>query len=175
MATCVTTAIGRRKLFWATQPDAAGEDALCGANCGRPGLTLDGSSLSTENWIRGLAINMLMTDGREPNTECGYTPGAQGGHWSESYMSVMATVGTLVRTVKPAGRTQELTALVKGYVEATLARLVTRGVASSIEVEVKYQGSGRFLVDAQIIGTSGEVSKVGISGQRLANGWVWES
>jgi hypothetical protein len=35
---CIAQQVGRRRVFWATQPMVCGEYFLCGSNCGIPGL-----------------------------------------------------------------------------------------------------------------------------------------
>lgn len=195
MVTCNVPGIeNQRRRFWATQPSACAPGAVgdpcseetptrdtCGFDCGRPGLQLttdceddcdQGTSVATTDWIRGLAINMLMTDGKRVDSACGYRPGGQGGHWSESFMQ--GEVGTLLRTIEPQGRINDLQTLVSAYARATLDRLVTRGVASSIDVETRYLSNGRFQVQATIYGTADGTSTIGLATQRLANGWVWE-
>lgn len=178
MAACGTGAVGRRRLFWATQPDACGEDQDCFQDCGRPGFkvetTDEGLTFSTDEWLRGLIINMLMTDGRRPASACGYSPGGRGGHWSESYMGSNAGVGTLLRTVEPGGSVVELRALLAAHAQSTLGRLVARGVAVSTNTTAEYLGNGRFRLIIEVIGINNEISRIGLSGDRLANGWVWQ-
>jgi phage gp46-like protein len=201
MAVCNESSPHRRRLFWATQPELcvpafappknlyteecpqppAPVANNCGFQCGRPGLQVqqmvcqdcDGATISTENWVRGLAINMLMTDGRAQDTSCGYRPGSQGGHWSESYMAG-DSVGTLLRTIPPQGRVIEAQALLTAYAKATLERMVTRGVANRIEVTTAYLGDGRFQQDIEIYGTSYGDAKVGLAASRAVNEWVWQ-
>lgn len=179
MATCQVIPGGRRKLFWSTQPDACGASQDCGRSCGNPGLAFDQDTgeertISNSNWVRGLAINMLMTDGKRPGIPCGYTPGGQAGHWSESYANG-DLIGTLLRTIEPGGRVVEITALVKAHVESTMQRLVSRGVALKIETEVTYAGSGRFLIGVSILGTNNQMTKVGITAERMTNAWIWSA
>lgn len=173
MVDCIPSAAGRRNLFWATQPDAGGSFTHCDGDCGYPGFVQDGSSLVSTDWLRGLIINMLMTDGKEPDTRCGYTAGAQGGHWSESYMTGAAVVGTLIRSIGPQGRVTETTALLKAYAQSTLDRLIERGVASTVECTVAYKGVGRFALDVEVRGVANDLAKVGLTGERLTNGWIW--
>jgi phage gp46-like protein len=120
-------------------------------------------------------INMLMTDGRQADTACGYSPNGQGGHWSESYIdSGDASVGTLMRTIPPAGRVQALEAQLAAYAKQTLQKLVGRGVARSVDVVVAYISGGNFSVNASVFGIDSRTSKVGLSTQRLENGWLWQ-
>jgi phage gp46-like protein len=121
-------------------------------------------------------INMLMTDGRQADTACGYRPNGQGGHWSESYIdSGDPTVGTLMRTIAPAGRVQALEAQLEAYAKQTLQKLVGRGVARSVDVVVKYVSGGNFSVNASVFGVDNRASRIGLSAQRLENGWVWNN
>lgn len=206
MANCLTPAGSRRRLFWATQPDACGNNEVCGYNCGVPGLSYTSSylydcnggcqccppatidpncpehagvvsqtSIATTQWLRGLIINMLMTDGRKPDTRCGYRPGSQGGHWSSSYIETGPTdIGTLVRDLPNVGRIQESVNLVVAYAKATLDRLIERGVALSVEVDGLYLGGGKVQLNITVLGRTDGEAKVGISGARVQNGWVWQ-
>ena len=168
-----------RRLFWATQPDACGVTQECGNICGTPGLELQHNStqqatISNQDWLRGLMLNMLLTDGRLPETECGYRPGARGGHWSSSYAE-NEEIGTLMRTVLPApGRSiQQDVSLIASFAQATLQRLVQRGIAVRVEVEGTYVGNGNMTLNAVIYGQSEQRTQVGITGSRRNNAWIW--
>lgn len=206
MATCLSPAGSRRKLFWATQPSACSDRQVCGYECGAPGLSytteagydcndqcrccppasvdpncpehadaVRSTSIATNDWLRGLIINMLMTDGRKPDRECGYRPGTQGGHWSSSYIETgPADIGTLMRDLPEVGRINESINLVVAYARATLERLVQRGVALSVEVTGNYLGGGRMQLDIEVTGRTDGVARVGLSGARVSNGWVWQ-
>lgn len=178
MVTCIASAQGRRRLFWSTQPEALGREMHCQSECGIPGLSFTGDvnarGISNSDWVRGLAINMLMTDGREDPSACGWFPGSQGGHWSESFMTGPTTVGTLIRTVTHRRSVSETTALIRAYALSTMERLITRGVAVKVTVEATYRGNGNFELDIEVFGTSNDIARVGLSGERLANGWVWK-
>lgn len=176
MDNCISPPGSRRRLFWATQPDACGSEERCSLNCGDPGLEFneDGNGFSTENWIRGLIINMLMTDGRKDDTACGFKPGAQGGHWSSSYIeSGPPDIGTLIRDIPPTGRVNDHVLLVVAYARATLERLVSRGVALSVDVSGAYVGDGRINLDIIVNGRRDDETRVGLSGSRMENGWIW--
>jgi len=178
MAICSVPAATRRKLFWATQPDACGSNEVCGAECGSPGLSFitsqQGKTISNQEWVRGLVINMLMTDGKKQDTECGYRPGSQGGHWSESYIeSGPATVGTLLRSVPATGRILDGVNLITALAQSTLDRLVARGVAYKVDVTSRYLGGSKMQLDISVFGRGTENTYVGVSVTRLVNGWVW--
>jgi phage gp46-like protein len=148
--------------------------AVINRDCITPDTRPAQTSISTDNWVRGLIINMLMTDGKKPDTPCGYPAGTQGGHWSSSYItSGPQEIGTLVRTVKPTGLIEQQVALLGAYIDATLQRLVERGVAISVDVKSQYAGNGVVDVDITVIGTRGNDARVGIKAEKTSNGWVW--
>lgn len=168
---------GRRRTFWTTQPEACGaqpDDCLMGQECGRPGLQLIGSSYATGEWLRGLVINILHTDGKLPDSRCGFVPGTQGGHWSESFRSDGQKIGTLIRTIQPQTSIRDALALVKARMIADLSRLVDpMKLALKIDVTTSYLGGNRVQVNIVIVGQSGETTRVGMTGDRLQNSWVW--
>lgn len=163
----------RRRAFWATQVDACGVSQSCAGECGSPGLAFSSPGvISTDNWVRGLVLNMLMTDGRMPNTDCGYAPGAQGGHWSESYGA--GDIGTLLRKIPTTGTVRESINLITGYAQATLERLIQRGVASAVDVQSRYLGNNVMALDVTITGTGSFANaRVGLSANKTAQGWIW--
>ena len=174
--TCFSSRPDRRRLFWATQPGACGEDQTCSGDCGVPGLAFESeSTISTKNWLSGLIINMLMTDGRQPDTACGYRPGAQGGHWSESYIqSGPREVGTLLRKIPRTGTVRESLNLIVAHARATIDRLVARGIAQSVDVQGRYIGNNVMVLDITVQGSAnfGD-ARVGLSVNRTPEGWVW--
>lgn len=193
----------RRRLFWATQPDGCGTVAGCGLDCGSPGLAFDDCferddltcvefgedpttgvvsigkpiqrTIATNDWVRGLAINMLMTDGRRPDRTCGYNPRGQGGHWSESFDRGPAPgIGSLMLQTDAATSVNETQNLIVAFAQSTLDRLVARGVAQRVDVTGEYLGNNRFQIIADIIGLGNNSARVGVTGERLSNGWVWQ-
>jgi len=122
-------------------------------------------------------INILMTDGRRPETECGYRPGAKNGHWSESFMEpgdANRGVGTLLRYIEPTGSVRESMLLIKEYARDSLQKLVHYGVAVSVDVEAEYAGNNNVNLIARVVGHAGETSQIGVSGTRSKNAWVWK-
>lgn len=179
MAACSVPENRQRRVFWSTRPVSdSGQAFLCGSECAVPGLEKvehqDGTTISTEDWLTGLVMNMLMTSGRRTDTPCGHAPGTQGGHWSESYGQGL-TVGTLLRTVEPSARVNDVKNMVQAHASSTLSRLVSYGVANEVQVTATYAGGGVFNIEAVISGTPEGVTRVGVSGRRLENGWIWEN
>lgn len=183
MVQCNGPVNGRRKIFWTTQPDACGFEETCAGDCGAPGLVLTipegvtnkGRTIKNDNYVIGLALNMLLTDGRKDDTLCGHRPGARGGHWTDAYRDDGLWSGTSIRYIQPQKNVNDTVKLIKLHTEATLAKLVRYGVASSVNVMVRYLGRGVIGNDIQIIGSNGISSRVGITGSRIENSWVWET
>lgn len=178
--TCNQIQNDRRRLFWVTQPNACGENVDgCGDTCGNMGLqpidTPQGRTFSTDQYVRGLALNILGTDGRKELTQCGVTPGNRGGYWADSFRKDGGASGSLLRFIKTTGRVREDTALMQAVAQKDLDKLVTLyKVAVSVSVTVTYIGRGTASLVAEIVGRSGETSKVGFIGSRLGNDWVWK-
>jgi len=175
---CEPLAPFQRKLFWTTQPDSCGIQDPCGFECGRPGLELntssEGATFTTSQWVRSLAINMLMTDARKDPVLCGHTPGSINGHWSESYMDELkAPVGSKVRYIESALSIREVTQLVKAEVVSTLQKLIHYEIAVKVDVETEYKGDGMIFADVTITGIQGETARVGMTAKRSNNSWAW--
>lgn len=176
---CSQTQNDRRKLFWVTQPDACGDVQSCGTSCGKPGLkTIDteqGRTISTEEFVRGLAINILGTDGRKDATGCGFYPGNRGGYWADSFRTDNGQSGSLFRFVKSGGRINDDINTMRAVIVRDLNKLVNPyGVAISVDVTLTYVGRGIAQLDAKIVGRDGKTTAVGMTGSRLVNGWVWK-
>lgn len=202
MSTCNYASADRRRTFWTTQPCATVEPGACGTYCStEAGLILTSGcaepndldtacpvmdpvcvtipecekprTIVTTEWVRGLALNMLLTDGRLPDTNCGIRPGSVGGHWSESFMTKGKPVGTQLRRLRSATSVADMKSLVKTYAEATLQKLLDYGVATSISAEVTYRGANVFGLSVEIYGTGGDRAVVALAAQRTDNSITW--
>ena len=173
MSDCYHGVRGRRRLFWATQPAACGTVDVCGAECGRPGLSVEGGAVAFSDYVRGLALNILMTDARKEDVTCGHRPGNRGGHWSDAYRGDGMGVGSRVRDIPPQTSMADAVKLVQAYGQADLAKLVSYGVAQSVDVKAANVGGGIVALTADIIGTTGEAARVGVSAARVENQWAW--
>lgn len=174
---CEPLAPFQRKLFWTTQPDGCGVMESCDTDCARAGLELveqeTGSSFVTTDWIRSLALNILLTDQRREATTCGHRPGTMNGHWSESFMEDGAPVGTKVRYISFAASIIEVTQLIKAELQNALTKLIKYGIAVSVTVEAEYLGKGIIKVDVEILSVHGQTARVGMTAQRTNNTWAW--
>ena len=182
MVECIGPVNGRRRIFWTTQPAACGNVASCSAECGIPGLSTyvpgddpKARTFRTNDFVVGLALNMIGTDARQDDTRCGYRPGARGGHWSDAFRGDGKSSGTQLRYIKPQASIQDTVSVIQAHFQMTLQRLVDYGVASAVIVKVKYAGRNVFNVSAEIFGSDGRTSNVGVTGTRLENSWVWDT
>lgn len=176
---CASPLVDRRRHFWATQPDACGQRERCGNECDIPGLKLItvpdkvGLSIETSGWIRGLLLNILSTTAKAPTTTCGNLPGREGGHWSESYGDG-TYVGTHMYESGPNVSFRDALIVLKAKVSKDVYKLVTYGVATSVDVATKYLGSNRVSIDITVIGPTITEGVVNLSVERIANAWVWK-
>lgn len=193
MASCNTPSIGRRRSFWTTQLCDTFIDE-CGNECGRYGLQLycpedpedfrckehdtptKTRSIRTNDWVKSLALNILLTNGRRADAVCGWKPGTRGGHWSDSYRNGIgegSTAGSLVRDLHSHGRVADAISELRAIVEYDMQKMVTYGIAQSVEVEVTYKGANTAQVDITIYGVDGETNNVGMTATRNKNSWLW--
>lgn len=201
MNQCVLPSNVSQRIFWTTQPDACGEYTSCGFGCGRPGLkfvsaknctvscccgdnanlitpcTSDNCSkprtIANNNWLSGIAINILLTDSRRKDSNCGYKPYNINGHFSDSFITGGNKVGTGLRYIStnmPLAKTIEA---IKSEIKASLSKLISYGVAREVNVKVTYTGNNLLHADIELISSSGNKSNVGISGQRALSHWNW--
>lgn len=187
---CYTPPLGNRRSFWTWQPCDTGLDE-CGNVCADWGLKYicsdgacdenytpgDKRTVETSKWLRSLIVSILGTNGRLPDTYCGYRPGSRGGHWSDSFHKAeyAATAGSLVRTLRPRGTISEAARELKATVEYDLKKLITYNVASKVAVDVKVGKANVAYVDITVYGTGTDQKfNVGLNATRLANAWTWD-
>lgn len=169
-----TTPQELRKIFWSTQPAAKGTTPFCGIGCGDAGLQMtEAGTIDNSNYVRGLALNILLTDGEREEAECGFLPGRRGGFWGDTFRADNGKSGSTFRRVQPTGSILETLGIIRSFMQKDLEKLVKYGVAFSVDVKAAYKGNGIAEITATIVGQNGEETRVGISGQRLRNQWAW--
>lgn len=201
MTYCSPGTADRRKPFWTTQPAACGRsnNDCDSGECGHAGLAFDAEAcfssceccppavldttcvppqpprtLRTDNWMRSLVINILSTRGRLPNTDCGYSPGVQGGHWSDTFRTDGQQAGNLIYSVPAARSINESIAQITARAQADLNKLVVMKVASAVSVAVTYKGGMQIALDIGVISAIGATTNVGLIGARSNNSWIWK-
>lgn len=181
--------------FWATQPDACGQVSSCDTLCGRAGLLLvpagpcaepcppadpdnpcppriaESATIATNDWLRGVILNMLGTRARVPTDACaGRLPA--GGHWSESFMDGPAHVGMVLDSPVAFASVAEALAFLEQAVRAALQRLVARGIASKVEVSADYKGANVADVTATVWHNDASPAAISFMSRREASGWA---
>lgn len=175
---CFSGSQERRRVFWVTQPNACGVVSDGCDACVRPGLNLicgdqGGVTINNQNYVAGLVLNILLTDARNPDNNCGYTPGTRGGFWADSFRGDGLGSGSKIRQISVKNSVREIVALAKAYAQDDLKKLVAYGVAKSVTVEAIYEGSNRISLNVTVNGQDGTVTRVGVLGERIKNAWVW--
>lgn len=174
---CFVGVNDRRRIFWATQPSACGSFFKCdGDDCGFPGIEIikDGAEATISNsaYVRGLALNILYTNGVRDSSRCGgFMPGSRGGHWSDSFTGTSS--GSSIIDIPVSYTVGQMVNLVKAFVTQAMRKLVTYGVATNVSVDATYGGNNSVDVTIIITGSSNNREMVTVSGQRQSNSWVW--
>jgi phage gp46-like protein len=195
--TCIEQNVGRRRVFWTTQPQACDSYTLCGAECVIPGLEYEtfttpyvdqrpdskiyppseGSligyrTIKTTGWLTSLILNILNTRSRS-DLKCP-TPAAVYGHWSESYRDDGLYVGSTLWNAasKPYPRTSDAVKAIQAAVRADMNKLVAMGIAESVDVEARYLGAGNVGVTVTVHTMTGR-SKISLSGTFVSESWEW--
>lgn len=189
---CTPAPCERRKPFWATTV-CGHVDTGCDDLCATVGLRLTppedradavpcpggcdtpARSVYTDDYIRGLAYNILLTDGPRQADRCGFRPGLRGGHWSQAYVRPGYTVGSSLRQLQFRGPIRELVPLARAAMRSDLAKLVTAGVVRSIDVTARYLGGNRIALDASLYGDVVDPTLVGVVGARSDYAWLWSA
>jgi hypothetical protein len=173
---CLEQNIGNRRLFWSTRVGACGDYNVCGHECKIPGLqyedTADGRTISVDDWLQGLILNILNTRART-NVPCP-SPSAVYGHWSESYRGDNLYIGSTLWNAaeKPYVRTADAVKAVGVAVRSDVGKLIALGIATSVEVEATYSGSNSVAVIVTVFTTSGR-KRIDLSGSFVSETWVW--
>jgi phage gp46-like protein len=178
---CTVSTTARRRTFWTTQP--CDSDELCRNTCGSQYGLKHGAvergfrSIVTDDFVRSLALNILLTHGRRPDAPCGYRPGARGGHWSDSYRprEYQGTAGSMIATLNSHKSVDDALAELRALVKYDMQRLVTYQVATAVDVAAEYLGNNAAKLTIKIFGFAGDVVSVGATLTRVKNSWAWET
>lgn len=171
-----------RRSFWATQANACGSDwDDCKLqNCGRPGLriipaeTANEATISTENWVAGLILNILFTRATNNATSCAIQPGNRGGHWTDSFTGNQS--GSTLQNLQINSSPQRAIPTLKSAIEFDLQKLISFGICDRIEAVVTYQGRGQYNVVINAYGNkAGTDTGLTLSGSTQNNMWRWDN
>jgi len=176
-AACLEANLGRQRSFWSTQPDACGESVLCESSCVIPGLTYvdseDGRTISNDDWLRGLLLNILSTRARS-DQKCP-SPSAVYGHWSESYRQDGLHIGSRIYDTAERSyrRTNDSVNAICTMVKADAAKLVAMGLATAVDAVCTYRGGSVVDVIITLSASSGGRKTINFAGALSPGGWEW--
>ena len=133
-----------------------------------------GAEISTDNYVAGLALNILGTNASQSKTTCGNVPGQRMGYWLDDITGVKS--GTGIRYVPREGfDTAQQVAFVQMQCQADMQKLIKYGVARSVSVNARYAGRGTIELIVTITGVDDTTTVVNSSLKKIANAWVWNS
>jgi phage gp46-like protein len=141
----------------------------------KPAPALIGASFATNDFIRSLALNILLTDAtRKPSAACGVTIGRRGGYWADSFRTDGQYTGSYLRQLPAVGAMAQLAGLAQQYAQRDLQKLVAYGVATSVSVTATYLGGGTIALVCVINGDTGPAT-VNLNGKVSASAWAWSA
>jgi phage gp46-like protein len=133
----------------------------------------NGRSIDNTGWLASLIVTILLTDGRSLNDDCNKQVAFKGGHWSESFRTDGLPIGTDLRRVPSQTSVANYVEEIRARAEAALGKLVVLNIASSITVNVKYNGNNVFYLDIESKTNEGLLVKLGLNGTRLTDAFAW--
>lgn len=201
---CIPAPRSRFRRFWATQPNVCpAEPGDCSPACEQPGLSLmvtvdptwqqltcaydgkgglgdgcappiTGATISTENYVRGLVINILGTNAAQVPSICGNRPGQRLGYWLDSISDDKS--GSSIRYVPTLGfTTAQAVQFVQMQAQSDLQKLVGYGVANQVTVTASYVGGGTIGLKIIVEGVDDQTTVVNSTMTKISNAWVWNS
>ena len=180
---CIQEQLGRRRIFWTTQPRGCGDYTACdGDNCTLPGLQYVESTnpqqptertIRNDNWLTGLVLNIINTRART-DSKCP-SPVAMYGHWSESYRDDGVYVGATLWNVieKSYARVKDAVHAIETAIQADVSKLISLKLVNNVNVDAQYQGRNSVAISITLI-TMQSKHVINLSGSFAAGEWVWE-
>lgn len=139
--------------------------------CGPP---ITGGTIDTENYVQGLALNILGTNAAQAPTFCGTIPGQRLGYWLDDITGNKS--GSSVRYIPTKGFTiSQSVQFVQMQANADMQKLVKYGVANSVTVTAVYIGNSTIGLKIIIEGTDDTKTVVNGTMTKLTNAWVWNT
>lgn len=178
---CLARQVGRRRIFWTTQPQACGDYEMCGRICAIAGLEYDDTqdpnhdgsrTIKNTDWIQSLVLNILNTRART-DQKC-VAPFGVFGHWSESYRQDNLYIGSTLWNAasKKYIRINDAVNAIGAAIKADVSKLVALGVATEVTVQATYSG-GMTVQVLVIVTTSQNTYTIKLSGVYATDTWVW--
>lgn len=201
---CIPAPRSRFRRFWATQPNVCPPDpGVCNTECEQPGLSIlitrdptwqqlqpaydglgglpddcaapiTGATIATTDYVRGLIINILGTNAAQLASKCGNQPGQRLGYWLDSISGDKS--GSSIRYVPTSGfNTAQSVQFVQMQAQADLQKLITYGVANTVDVTATYIGGGSIGLNIVVAGVDDTRTVVNSTMTKIANAWVWNA
>lgn len=131
-----------------------------------------GATISTDNWVAGLVLNILGTNAQQAKSICGNRPGQKGGYWLDDISG--AKSGSSIRYIPTTGyTTNQQVQFVQQQAAADLNKLITYGVANTITVVATYLGGNTISLAITVIGVDEQITVVNSTMTKISNAWVW--
>lgn len=136
------------------------------------GQNVTGATISTDNWVAGLMINILGTNAQQAKSICGNRPGQKGGYWLDDISG--AKSGSSIRYIPTTGYTvNQQVEYVRQTALVDMNKLITYGVAKSVAVSAKYLGRQTIGLIITAVGVDDITTVVNSSITKISNAWVW--
>lgn len=135
---------------------------------------ITGASIATNDYVRGLVINILGTNAAQKSSKCGNIPGQRQGYWLDSITG--DTSGSSIRYVPTVSfNTAQSLQFVQMQAQADLQVLIKYGVANQVTVTSMYLGNGTIGLKIVVEGVDDETTVVNSTMTKISNAWVWNS
>jgi phage gp46-like protein len=130
-------------------------------------------TINTDQWLRGLIINILHTRART-DLKCP-APSAIYGHWSESYRNDGLYIGSRLwnAAAKPYRSVVDAIRSIEAAIKSDMSKLVVLGLADEVEVEARDRNHNSAIVTITVI-TSQKRHVLNLSGNFAAGEWMWQ-
>lgn len=140
-------------------------------DCAAP---VTGGTLATNDYVRGLIINILGTNAARAASKCGNAPGQRLGYWLDSISGDKS--GSTIRYVPTESfSTAQSVQFVQIAAQADMQKLIKYGVANQVTVTASYLGAGTINLKIVVEGVDDQTTVVNSTVTKLANAWVWNS
>ena len=181
---CLPDTQGRRRLFWTFQTQCDHFEGECGEECAIPqhrlnritdaGGSFIGATIDTSNYVRSLALAILLTDNTVETPLCPIKPGLRGGHWADCYRGDNRQSGSTIRDIETQCSVAQARSFLRSAVSEDLGKMVLWGIVSEVIVEVEYIGGNIFEITAELVAYQQNIT-VTANAKRLDGAWIWET
>jgi phage gp46-like protein len=178
-ATCVSpdTGCARPGLQLILSYDPTWQMLSCGPNggaatdCPPP---IIGATIASNDYVRGLVLNILGTNGAQAKSICGNIPGQRLGYWLDDISG--ASSGTSIRYVPTKGYSvNQQVQFIQMQATVDMQKLIKYGVANSVTVTASYVGNNTVALVITVQGVDDTTTVVNSTVSKISNSWVWNT